>query len=263
MNERELISYEEQERHTAERILHKLQGEKYFTIRDFFEELHLSPPYTRLNLHPFWIGLPFYKTHIFTIYPFAKEDILQKAHGVTVRQLLSLQDDGKIQIILAGPPIGYVGLDYLDPILRLRPPSYTHRLSAFVTRLHGPEALNEWGTEGRELFWGKLEKLRRTIGVSTDQPAFEGSAIGAWVNLRALGLTSLAEEIRLVAAKDPNAAGLFVDLFHELICAPITTCLRGCHSVPLEYMKRGIPLTQVCPRCTQHLRDLRYEKHNI
>ena len=244
MNEQELNSYEEQEEHNAAKLLYKFEREKYVTICDFFQELRLSPPYTRLNMHPFWIGLPFYKTLIFDIYPFASEDILQRAHGVTVSQLLALQDDGKIQIILAGPPQGYVGLDYLDPILRRRPPSYTYRLSAFAASLHGIQALGEWQEEGKELFWGKLEKLRKAIGVATDQPVFEGSAIGAWVNLRTLGLTSLVETIKFLASKDAYTAGIFVDIFHELICAPITTCLRGCHSVPIDYMNTYVSLFQ-------------------
>jgi len=255
MDERELRAYEEQEQHNVAKILYELEGDRPFTIRDFFPELHLFPPYTRLNLHPFWIGLPFYKTQIFDIYPFPSEQILQRTHGVTVKQLLLLQQEGKIQIILAGPPRGFQGLDYLDPILRLRPPTYTYRLSAFVAKLHGFEALTNWEEEGKELFWGKLENLRKAVRVSTDQPAFEGSVIGAWINLRALGLNSLAETIKFVASKDPFTAGLYLDIFHELICAPITTCIRGCHSIPSDYMDSVLFLARQSGFCFDRIED--------
>jgi len=237
MDERELRRYDEEEQHRVAEILYELEHVKHFTIRDFFKELFLSPPYTRLNIHPFWLGLPFYKTQIFDIYPFPSEQVLLRAHGVTVNQLLSLQDEGKIQIILAGAPLYYKDLKYLDPILRLNPPSYTYRLSAFIAKSHSYEAFSEWHAEGKRLFWGKLEKLRKAVKVSTDQNAFEGSVIGAWVNLNALGLNSLAEVIKFVALKDPFTAGMALDIFHELLCAPTTTCIRGCHSIPAEYVK--------------------------
>ena len=236
MQEKELMTYEEQEQERVASLLYELEGVKYFTIRDFFKELRLSSPYTRLNIHPFWIGLPFYKTLIFDLHPFQSEQILLQGQGVTVNQLLSLQEEGKIQIILSGPPKIYQGLDYLDPILRLNPPSYSYRLSAYVSRLHGFDTLEDWRAEGAEIFGGKLGKLFNDSKVATEQDYFEKTFISAWVNVRALNLHSVAEAIKLAATRNPYAAGVYLELFHEMACAPITTCLKGCHSIPADYI---------------------------
>lgn len=242
MKKRQLEALAELEWDRLAAIHENLQGRSHTRFRDWYPELKLEQPYTSLNLHPFWIGLPYYKSLLFELYPFATEDILEGAHGVTARGLLSLQEQGKVHIILAGPHSIYEGLDYLDPVLAAHPPVYTYRNLAFHAHRHGTKQLAAWTDEARSLFSGKLERLRLQLGVSTDERAFEGSMAGAWINVRAMGLSDLADAIKNVAGKHVEVAATYLEVYHELLCAPQTSSLGGCHSSNSTYLsiaKRG------------------------
>lgn len=236
LDRRQINKYEEFELARVNDLHMTYRGRNGLNIRDFFPELKLPKPYTRLNLHPFWVGLPFYRTQIFDIYPFESETVLQGAHGTSVQQLLSLHDDGKIEFALSGPPYGYLGLDYLKPILDLHPPSYPYRMMAFLDSLHGEGSTRKWMEEGRGIFGEKLDSLRKRIGVVTSSQAFEGSVIGAWVNMKGLGLNGLVNSILRIAAHDISAAAVWLEIYHDILCAPVTTCLGGSHTTNGSYL---------------------------
>lgn len=236
MNEKEIQEYEELEWSVITEIKNRLGARTDATFREWFPELQLRPPYTSLNLHPFWIGLPYYRTLIFHVYPFESEEILQRAHGVTVANLLALRDEGKVQFILAGPPSAYRGLDYLNPILRTRPPAYSFRNAVFFMETNGAETWKEWHDEGKAVFLSKLDSLRKKLGVSTPTPAFEGSVIGAWLNLRGMGLHSLAEAIKEVSLHNVESAAIYLEVYHDLLCAPRISALGGCATSNAHYL---------------------------
>lgn len=232
-----LENYDELEMARMQAILQNQKGKKAVHFRDFFPELQLESPFTSPNLSPFWICLPFYKTQILYVYPFETPEVLQRVHNVSVGQLMSLKEQGKIEFILAGPPEQYAGLSYLDPVLELKPPSYTYRATLYFTLLHSSEWTRECLQEAETLFLGKLEATHKRLGIATPLSAFERSVIGAYLNMKGLGFVRLADAIKQIVSSDANVAAAYLEIYHDLLCSPIMACLGGCHSTTSSYLQ--------------------------
>lgn len=129
MNSDDLRELDEINKKTALKIRANY-NKKELNILDFYPELDLKPPYTGTGMEllnpikPYQL-FPFFKTVLVDIPPIPDEFFFKKQYGVSVDELIELERDGKVAIRLSYPYINYHGLenDYLDPILRRRPPS--------------------------------------------------------------------------------------------------------------------------------------------
>lgn len=117
----------------VQEITHRLMNGKKFDIQQLCPELQLQHDHT--NLLPLkqstFLQLPYYEKVIIPVEPIAEKNAFDRYYGLNVDEFTELHKKGKITFILAKYSANYAGLDYLDPILALHPPSIS-RFDAFL-----------------------------------------------------------------------------------------------------------------------------------
>lgn len=114
------------------KINKKLLGNKdeKIDILDYYHGINLNPPYSASNsvstyaIKPYQL-FPFFKTVIVDILPLPNEELFNEYYGMSVEDLIELEQKGKV--VIRSPDLyeGYKNVedDYLDPILSKSPPS--------------------------------------------------------------------------------------------------------------------------------------------
>lgn len=243
MNVKELYEYEETELQIVSEVN---SGSKAPTITDFYKGLSLTPPYTS-HIDPWWVVLPFYNTLIVGIAPLSEEDFKQK-YEISPRELVRLQSQGKIQLVLRNRPIAYVGLDYLDEILELKPPTYVRSIG-YAERVSGFR-FNELANESRLVTGHSLsipdEEWLETIFGPLKDPT-EVAAI-FYAQLKALPSTQeIASQINKQCQGKPTSAVFMSLLYGALLAGPVFGSLGGCHVVPLRWAKLASVEREIFP----------------
>ncbi|MBN4046075.1 hypothetical protein JYT57_00155 [Nitrosarchaeum koreense] len=120
--------------------------------------------------------LPYYDSVILPIFPLQNEKVYEKSVGITVEQTIELSKVGKIIPVLQIPPLDFVNLDYLDPILELDLPVFNIRFPAFqiiravhVLEYH-PNQMQEWCDECTQ----KLEKFNTSENLENEKTRLSG-----------------------------------------------------------------------------------------
>jgi len=242
---KDLRRYEERELRIVEEI--KAKTKRTLGIADFYKGLVLKPPYTS-HIDPWWVLLPFYRTLIVGIAPLNKEDFERK-YQIHPRALVRLQSQGKVQLILRNRPTAYAGLDYLDEILQLQPPTYIRSI-AYAEQLCECtfDSLVDEGREimGKDLPLLDLQQLQRIFG-----PLREPAELSAnfYAELKTLpGTRELANQIYLRHRGNRSGAVFTTLLYGALLAGPVFGSLGGCHAIPMKW-------TQLSP----YLREKRPE----
>ncbi len=99
-------------------------------ILDFYQGTNLNPPYSAANsatsysIKPYQL-FPFFKTVIVDILPLPNEELFNEYYGMSIEELIELEEKGKVVVRLPDMYSGYSKIedDYLDPIFSLNPPS--------------------------------------------------------------------------------------------------------------------------------------------
>lgn len=145
-------------------------------------------------------------------------------------------------MVLGGNPILYSGLDYLDPILELKPPVYSYRIPSYLELLVNHEDLKQFQDEAVYLFSGKMNNFKKKIGAKTPTWAFEKSQMTAYTHLRSLGYDSITDEIMIQNALNFDISAWMTEVYHDLLCAPITVSLDGSHLITKTYLTSALQM---------------------
>jgi len=173
MEYRELEEWEAQEREKTKDALNKILNKPEMPwearVKVVYPELSFEKPYAyRQDLAiPIRLLLPFYKQLVFHIDSFKKEEVFMQYHdALKPEELARLYCRGRVRFLLASSPTEYTGLDYLDRILQLKPPTVI-RMRALVTSAAGSwKKLDELRKEGERIFSGKIE-VEKILGLYT------------------------------------------------------------------------------------------------
>ena len=153
-----------------------------------------------------WSQIPFSGTTLMPLINISKERFLEM-HGFEISDIPDLiklsKETGKVQFFLTSYPTNYEGLDHLDPIFEeLDPPLMT----GFPFReMYGKKIIYSWETEFDTL--GKISYYRWAREHSAQSDNFHRASMqammNAYVELRAIGLDELTEEISNKLLDDP------------------------------------------------------------
>jgi len=145
-----LEDYEAKEKEDVEKFIKKLhKGE--FRPDDGYppkNRLKLIEPHTNSIVgKKIWYQIPFYGTTVIRILPKSEKESFEKTHGFEIGNIDRLIDfskeTGKIQFVLSAPPTSFQKINFLDPILNMRPPE-VWTIDPIVT---GYEKSKEWRYE--------------------------------------------------------------------------------------------------------------------
>ena len=253
---RELEEWEAQEQEKTKdafnKILNKPEMPWEARVRVVYPELSFEKPYAyRQDLAiPIRLLLPFYKQLVFHIDSFKKEEIFMQYHdALKPEELARLYCRGRVRFLLASSPTEYAGLDYLDPILQLKPLTVI-RMRALVTSAAGCwNRLDELRKEGERIFSGKVE-VEKVPGLYTSlrrpRESVEGHVISSYINLCCMGFESLVKEV--VKLNDPNNAAKVLTVYDSLLVRPLTTGMLGQPQITREFASLARELKAPVPK---------------
>ncbi|HYG08397.1 MAG TPA: hypothetical protein VD835_00350, partial [Pyrinomonadaceae bacterium] len=138
MNSAQLKRWKEREAIRAKELSEGVAGgSPEFSLKDFYPEFELVGPYTT-SLEPYcpiWALVPFFRKVVVGINPYLKDEAaFSNWYGISPRQLLWLQEMGRVEIKVTFPRSANTVPSYLNTFFTGRFPStirdheYTHRL---------------------------------------------------------------------------------------------------------------------------------------
>jgi len=229
LKEEELQDYDEKELEKSEKLYYeareKLRRKQKISPSQFFSELRLEDriPYADWVIEvPIWVQIPYQKSLIVPIYPFATENKFVEATGVTPEEFTRLTKKGLIVPILYSPPLDYRNLDYLDPILTLKPnPPSPYRTLSFLNAVNNRVDLVIFNEDAINFasclipnFDGKhLEFLESRKFFCDSRKTLERDIRRSYYELCCLGYENLARQLEEALHKYPTKAeNIFLSL---------------------------------------------------
>lgn len=153
MRNDDLLDYQQREEELATRQHNEITRKKdeasgvLPVVLDFFPELRdrlvgkayanlasFSLPLSRRiahGLYPIKIQLPFFDSVVFPIANCTDAENFRAINGLTVEECLDLSKQELVVPMLLGESSQYSELDYLDPLLEQRPPSFPIRIEQY------------------------------------------------------------------------------------------------------------------------------------
>ena len=202
-------------------------------IKITYPEICFKRPYAyRQDLGvPIKLLLPFYNQVVFHIDSFKTKDEFKRYHDMLEpEELARLYSRGRVRFILASSPTEYVGLDYLEPILQLKPPTVL-RMRALILSAIGSlneSKFNEYVKKGEQLFSGRIE-FEKVPGLYANlrrpKECVEGHVISSYVNLCCMGYEELVRDI--IDKNNLNEAAKVLVIYDSLLVRPLTTGMLG------------------------------------
>jgi hypothetical protein len=211
-------------------------------VTDFYPELTLKEPYTGFLIGSArgsaWIQLPFFEQVILPVRPYKNQKAFRVAYGMTVNEFVELVKLGKIVPLRQNRLLEYANLDYLDPILEMKPPSFA-RTACFDVAVYGGVKLLETldappdSTAFRRVcraYSPMIDHDVRACGPKSSSGAL-GAANDYW-GLALAGYQNLAD--RIIALRDPKIAAVMLAMFGEMLCDAPRDALNGIVSIDRE-----------------------------
>jgi len=157
---------------------------------------------------PLKLLLVFSEQVIVFVNPYKKNADFQRAYGMTAEEMAEKYTKCRIlPIILWRPSTEFVGEfedNYMDPLLKLRPPTDLRR-KAFLDAASGGK-MDEYLKKGREVVGTHLDILQTCLsdesGETLSREQLNMRAVSAYYNLRCLGFNSLVDELELLTPEE-------------------------------------------------------------
>jgi hypothetical protein len=236
MDVRELKEWEAKELERVEEFLNKMLNKPEMSwedkVKTTYPEISFEKPYAyRQDLGVLIrLLLPFYKQLIFHIDSFKTKDKFKKYHNMLEpEELARLYNRGRVKFLLASSPTEYAGLDYLDPILQLKPPTVICMRALVLSAIDSLSKFDEYMKEGKQLFLGKIE-FKKVPGLYANlrrpKECVEGHVISSYVNLCCMGYEELVRNIIELNNNLDEGAKVLV-IYDSLLVRPLTTGMLG------------------------------------
>jgi hypothetical protein len=215
-----------------DKMLNKPEMSWEARVRIMYPEISFEKPYAyRQDLGvPIKLLLPFYNQLIFHVDSFRTKDEFKRYHDMLEpEELARLYNRGRVRFILASSPTEYAGLDYLDPILQLKPPTVLRMRGLVLSAVGSLSKFSEYTREGEQLFSGKID-FEKVPGLyaSLRRPreCVEGHVISSYVNLCCMGYEKLVRDVIELNGNLNEAAKVLVT-YDSLLVRPLTTGMLG------------------------------------
>lgn len=232
MNAKQLKVWKQRELEKAETLAEQIQPAGPLDIVKMYPEFKLEGAYTT-SLEPYapvWILLPFFDRVVVGVDPHLRTEEHFKAwYGLSVHQLLSLREKGRVEIRVLGPTSVNVVPQYLDTFFSGEFPS-TSRDRAFDRALLTQDKY--------ETVRYRFHSLMANVNVSQSIDGFAAhpgrakrTAETACLQLSALGHEDAVEQFSALLLTDASAAFQWLELCRLFLVGPIHYSLGGIHSV--------------------------------
>lgn len=242
-----LEDYDQEEREQQQRFANRvanglLNPKERFPPLDRFPKI--SEPYaSSCPGKSIWPQIPLFSSFIVKIVPRMSSQF-EFAHGFSPSEIQKLvdyhKDTGKIQFALAAYPNSFSGLDYLDPILELRPPVMAGTsVGLSMNDVAYRKSMTEFLTLAGIRFYSHL--MSRAEGtpssyVLSKMPEYAKD----YAFLKTRGFAEIASVIEENLVEDPGIALDFLQLSARLIVWPHLDYLKAIPVFSRETLARAV-----------------------
>ncbi|MGA2973108.1 MAG: hypothetical protein ABSE39_10900 [Candidatus Bathyarchaeia archaeon] len=210
-----LESYEQEEREAVRRLGRECLIGSFEVKRMYSDKVSFKETYAHEMGVPVTLLLPFYDQVVTKLAVPRTPKVFEEGFGMSVEAVASLYKRRRLIPVLTWPT-HYANLDYLDPLLELKPPTIA-RSNALVQlilikRGHDPLEAMEFRKEAERRIIGRFGQLAERFqqgGIGLDQLYIESSLVNNHVELKCLGFDQIAD--RILSLTDP--LGIYVNSF--------------------------------------------------
>jgi hypothetical protein len=203
----ELEAYEQEELEAARRLGQECLTGSFEVTRMYSDKVSFKETYAHEMGVPVTLLLPFYDQVITKLAVPRTPEVFKEEFGLTVEAVASLYKRRRLIPVLTWPT-HYTNLDYLDPLLELKPPTIA-RSNALVQlflikRGHDPLEAMEFRREAERRVVGRFGQLTERFqqsGIGLDQLYIESHLVNNHVELKCLGFDQIAD--RILSLTDP------------------------------------------------------------
>lgn len=232
MNTTKLKLWKEQQLVFAEAVIKNIPKISYRSITSIYPEFNFHGVYTT-SLDPYvplWALLPFFDSIIVGITPYFKsEDDFKKWYGVSVRQLLSLWERGRVNIRILFPSGATSTPAFMNEFFSGRFPS-SARDMLFDKYILGEEHFDELQYRFQHLV-GDFRRDKSLDGFSGHKRRAFKTAQTAYVQLHAFGYIDTAKAFESIWHQNQDQAFQWLELARLFLIGPIHYSLNGIHCV--------------------------------
>lgn len=245
-----LEDYEAKELNVSVKLdLEEEIGKRPVSIRMFYPELELKENdlYSNWMYVPVWAQLPYYEKLIVPVIPVRDIATFERQYGLIPETLVALAKQTKrIQFLLTWQPTDFAGLEYLDPILQLRPPSTPVREHAFYHNLMNEKQVDQIYARserfGSQMF-SKLRFHRKYFYTSCNfspSKVIKNGIERMVTHLIAFGYRQIVDSLAKFMEDYPDRvddAYTALYLYALFLCGPYVSALNGVFVTGDEFLK--------------------------
>lgn len=265
MDKEQLEDYEEREISEVAGYWKKIEEGKFSFKRDRYPParrfMHLQEPIAYASspelFKPdnFCSLIPFSGSLILPLAPVSKPMFEQIYFEVSkIPEIIEfIKDTGRLQLVLSGYPLSFVGLDHFDSFFKeLKPPVIASPPSSyFGDKKEIQRAVDTFFTLARVGVLNRLKTMSELLGSQTYSVSLNKS-VGAYVFLKVRDY-KIVEDIENLMIDDPDEAIFQLTLSRALIIEPASIPLAGLHNFTLGTLKEAQTL-----HLTRQIQDLRF-----
>jgi len=246
-----LESYEKEELESARELGEKCISQPVIdTKRMYSDKISFKDVYAYEMGVPLNILLPFYDQVVTELSVPPSIENFESSMRMSVEACASLYKRGRLIPVLTWPR-HYENLDYLDPLLELKPPTIARNNALvqlfLIRRGQDPRNAMDFRAEAGKVILGKFEQLAngfREAGIKMDQLYIESNLMDNHVKLKCLGFEGIADTI--LSLRDHPSMFLNSFTYAMTLAKPIIDSAGGwtqTHENPFAE-KIGIKLTE-------------------
>jgi len=251
---RSLEEYDSLEKETAERLLGKTSEQRSLSIIDFYPELNWVRESTysadlptrfsaidpELRSIPIWVILPYYDRIIVGLEPLRDRETFKAWYGVDIETLHELVTKRKVTIRVNNRPQLYANLEYLDPLLEMRPPTL-RRSEAYAVAMLGRENFLSI-REQAETMLKALSPDALTLSLQWRDPStFWEASVRLCERLASLGYWNVVSDTFNTCQGKMESFIRRIRIYYLTLCGSVYRSLGGVHALPKDRIMAGVP----------------------
>ncbi len=200
-----LQAYEREEQETAQKLGKEwLAQQSTDTKKMYVDKVSFKDTYAYEMGVPLSLLLPFYDQVVTHLLVPDSPATFEYDREMNVETMASLYKRRRL-IPIVSYPTYYEGLDYLDPLLELKPPTLVRQDAIckllVIRRGYSWQKTLEFNAEAKKRILGRFGQLANEFykkNVVIDQESIESSLINHYVGLKCLGFDEIADKILLI-----------------------------------------------------------------
>lgn len=232
MNSKQLKRWKEDNYASALDLVSSASVNSNTQLKDVYPEFNFQGSYsTSLDPYvPVWAMLPYYDRIIVGILPYLKsEEEFTRWYGISVKQMLNLQELGKLNIRLINPGSLSTLPKYLNPFYEQNFPT-THRDYIYHEALIGEDRIAVLKKHFKSIFTNV--KVKRAIdSLESNRGRTFKSTETAYIQLASIGGTEQLQKFDELIIESPESAMRWLEYCRLFLVGPEHYSFGGIHSV--------------------------------